>query len=111
MVAHPLSLHFQCIAAAWHPLGPRFSPVLCYSYLTRAALGFRSLLYPYHHEPLCSCSPLTDKRNLPVLESHPVSFRAEDKGNCPKSGGFGQENPHSRGAANHELRNWVATGV
>ena len=49
-------------------------------------------------EPLCSCSPLT-------------GFPAEKKGSCPQPGGFGQENPHSRGAANHALRNWVATGV
>src|SRR5437667_12461755 len=26
MVAHPLSLHFQCIAAAGHPLGPPVLP-------------------------------------------------------------------------------------
>ena len=49
-------------------------------------------------EPLCSCSPLT-------------GFPAEKKGSCPQPGGFGQENPHSRGAANHALRNWVAGGV
>src|SRR2546428_992814 len=49
-------------------------------------------------EPLCSCSLLT-------------GFPAEKKGSCPQPGGFGQENPHSRGAANHALRNWVATGV
>src|SRR5437667_9233672 len=73
------------------PLLNRGDPILCYSYLTRAALGFRSLLPPYHHEPLCSRSPLTSKFLVRILgESHPVSFRAEKQGNCPQSGGFGQ---------------------
>ena len=70
----------------------RWNPGFCaIRTLTCAALGFRSLLPPYHHEPLCSRSPLTSKFLVRILgESHPVSFRAEKQGNCPQSGGFGQ---------------------
>src|SRR2546426_12178810 len=57
--------------------------------LTCAALRFGSLLSPDHHEPLCSCSPPCLSVFLGGI-THPVSFRAEDKGNCPQSGGFGQ---------------------
>src|SRR2546427_11602890 len=82
----------------WRRPALRSVRVLCYSYPHMRGSEVRSLLSPDHHEPLCSCSPLT-------------GFRAEEKGSCPQPGGFGHENPHSRGAANHALRNWVAGGV
>ncbi len=91
----------------------RWNPGFCaIRTLTCAALGFRSLLPPYHHEPLCSRSPLTSKFLVRILgESHPVSFRAEKQGNCPQSGGFGQS--ESALAEYGKSSTWgaVATGV
>src|SRR6266704_441783 len=111
-VAPHLSLYFQCIAAAEHPLGLGFSPILCYSYLTRAALGFRSLLPPYHHEPLCSRSPLTSKFLVRILgESHPVSFRAEDKATAHNRVVLGSENPHFEDSRDQSLGDALRTGV
>ena len=48
---------------------------------------------------------------IPRVESHPVSFRAEDKATAHNRVVLGSENPHSWGAANQALGNWVAGGV
>src|SRR5947209_8157043 len=70
----------------------------------------RSLLSPDHHEPLCSCSPPC-LSGIPRVESHPVSFRAEDKATAHNRAVLGRENPHSRGILNQALGGAVATGV
>src|SRR2546426_3659077 len=74
--------------------------------LTCAALRFGSLLSPYHHEPLCSCSP-------PCLSvfSRWNHTRAENKATAHNRVVLGGENPHSWGAANQALGDAVATGV
>src|SRR5207247_3164841 len=76
------------IAAAEILWDSGFPRVLCYSYPHMRGSEVRSLLSPDHHEPLCSCSPPCLSVFLGGIT--PVSFRAEDKGNCPQSGGFGQ---------------------
>ena len=49
--------------------------------------------------------------HIPRVESHPVSFRAEDKATAHNRVVLGGENPHSWGAANQALGDAVATGV
>ena len=48
---------------------------------------------------------------IPRVESHPVSFRAEDKATAHNRVVLGGENPHSWSAANQALGDGVATGL
>src|SRR5437588_4229803 len=49
--------------------------------------------------------------HIPRVESHPVSFRAEDKATAHNRVVSGSENPHPWAAANQALGDVVATGV
>src|SRR5438067_10892396 len=56
--------------------------------------------------------PLTSKFLVRILgESHPVSFRAEDKATAHNRVVSGSENPHSWGAVNQALGDGFETGV
>src|SRR6266550_9515890 len=48
---------------------------------------------------------------IPRVESHPVSFRAEDKATAHNRVVLGSENPPSRSMVNQALGGAVATGV
>src|SRR3989442_14090975 len=98
MVAHPLSLHFQCIAAVEYPLGPRF---LCDSYLTRTALRFGRCLLSSH--------VLLRSRFAHALRS--LVSQRKRRAAAHNRVVLGSENPHSWGAANQALGDAVATGV
>src|SRR5438876_11825739 len=98
MVAHPLSLHFQCIAAAGHPLGPRF---LCDSYLTRTALRFGRCLLSSH--------VLLRSRFAHALRS--LVSQRKRRAAAHNRVVSGSENSHFRGTVNQALGNWVAGGV
>ena len=48
---------------------------------------------------------------IPRVESHPVSFRAEDKATAHNRVVSGRENPHSWGILNQALGDGVEKGV
>src|SRR6266567_4805589 len=48
---------------------------------------------------------------IPRVESHPVSFRAEDKATAHNRVVLGSQNPPSRSTVNQALGGAVATGV
>ena len=70
----------------------------------------RSLLSPDHHEPALLMLSAVFVR-IPRVESHPVSFRAEDKATAHNRVVSGSQIRTLRSSLNQALGGAVATGV